>query len=157
MSGAGKAWAAGEDAMAAVAPEGGLFARLDPVSFTNSLLAVARRASRNPVAASGAFWQFTSALARIGPETMVRWLGRDVAWPGWGGQPTADGNQARPVGQRDQGSRRAERPTPGGRTLARDKRTRHGRRTRRSSRSGARTSPPSSWPTTCWPPEAATR
>jgi polyhydroxyalkanoate synthase len=75
MDGAGRAWAAGEDAMAAVAPEGSLFARLDPVSFTNSLLAVARRAARNPYAASGAFWQFTSALARIGPEAAVHWAG----------------------------------------------------------------------------------
>ena len=41
MDGVGKAWAVGEDAMAAVAPEGGLFARLDPVSFGSSLLAVA--------------------------------------------------------------------------------------------------------------------
>jgi polyhydroxyalkanoate synthase len=61
--------------MAAVAPEGSLFARLDPVSFTNSLLAVARRAALNPYAASGAFWQFTSALARIGPEAAVHWAG----------------------------------------------------------------------------------
>jgi polyhydroxyalkanoate synthase len=75
MDGAGRAWAVGEDAMAAVAPEGGLFARLDPVSFTNSLLAVARRAAQNPYAASGAFWQFTSALARIGPEAAVHWAG----------------------------------------------------------------------------------
>jgi len=75
MDGAGRAWAVGEDAMAAVAPEGSLFARLDPVSFTNSLLAVARRAALNPYAASGAFWQFTSALARIGPEAAVHWAG----------------------------------------------------------------------------------
>jgi polyhydroxyalkanoate synthase len=61
--------------MASVAPEGSLFARLDPVSFTNSLLAVARRAALNPYAASGAFWQFTSALARIGPEAAVHWAG----------------------------------------------------------------------------------
>jgi polyhydroxyalkanoate synthase subunit PhaC len=75
MDGAGRAWAVGEDAMAAVAPEGSLFARLDPVSFTNSLLAVARRAAQNPYAASGAFWQFTLALARIGPEAAVHWAG----------------------------------------------------------------------------------
>jgi polyhydroxyalkanoate synthase len=75
MDGAGRAWAVGEDAIAAVAPEGSLFARLDPVSFTNSLLAVARRAALNPYAASGAFWQFTSALARIGPEAAVHWAG----------------------------------------------------------------------------------
>ncbi len=76
MDGAGSAWAAGEDAMAAVAPEGGLFARLDPVSFGNALLAVTRRAAQNPYAASGAFWQFAAALARVGPEAAVRWAGR---------------------------------------------------------------------------------
>ena len=37
------AWAEGEEAMTAVAPEGGLFATLDPVSFGNSLRAVARQ------------------------------------------------------------------------------------------------------------------
>ena len=68
MSAAGKASAAGEDAMAAVAPEGGLFARLDPVSFGSSLLAVAWRAALHPYAASGAFWQYATALARIGPN-----------------------------------------------------------------------------------------
>ena len=76
MDGAESAWTAGEDAMAAVAPEGGLFARLDPVSFGNALLAVTRRAAQNPYAASGAFWQFAAALARVGPEAAVRWAGR---------------------------------------------------------------------------------
>jgi len=68
MDGAGKAWAVGEEAVAAVAPEGGLFARLDPVSFGSSLLAVAARTALHPYAASGAFWQFAATLARIGPE-----------------------------------------------------------------------------------------
>ena len=76
MDGAGKAWAVGEDAMAAVAPEGGLFARLDPVSFGSSLLAVAWRAAQHPYAASGAFWQFGAALARIGPEAAAHWAAR---------------------------------------------------------------------------------
>jgi hypothetical protein len=31
MTGRGRAWAAGEEAMESLAPEGGLFARLDPV------------------------------------------------------------------------------------------------------------------------------
>ena len=48
MDGAGMARAVGEDAIAAVAPEGGLFARLDPVSFGSSLLAVAWRAVQHP-------------------------------------------------------------------------------------------------------------
>ena len=77
MDDAGTAWAAGEDAMTAVAPEGGLFARLDPVNLTSSLLAVAGRAALNPVASSGAFWQFGCALARIGPEAATAWAGRD--------------------------------------------------------------------------------
>jgi len=77
MDEAGTAWAAGEDAMTAVAPEGGLLARLDPVNLTSSLLAVAGRAALNPVASSGAFWQFGSALARIGPEAAAVWAGRD--------------------------------------------------------------------------------
>ncbi len=86
MDGAGMAWAEGEQAMAALAPEGGLFARFDPVSFTSSLLAVARRVTQNPAAASAAFWQFGSALARIGPETAMRLSGRDGA-PGDAGGP----------------------------------------------------------------------
>ena len=75
MDGTGKAWAAGEDAMAAIAPESGLFAQLDPVSFGESLLAVARRAARNPYAAYGAFWRYASVMARIGPEAFVHWAG----------------------------------------------------------------------------------
>ena len=76
MDGAGRAWAEGEDAMAAVAPEGGLFASLDPVSFGSSLLAVAWRAALHPYAASGAFWQYAATLAGIGPEAVARWMGR---------------------------------------------------------------------------------
>ena len=73
MDDAGTARAAGEDAMAAVAPEAGLFARLDPVNLTSSLLAVGWRAALHPVAASSAFWQFGSALARIGPDAAGQW------------------------------------------------------------------------------------
>jgi polyhydroxyalkanoate synthase len=76
MDQAGMARAVGEDAMAAVAPEGGLFARLDPVSFGSSILAVAWRAALHPYAASGAFWQYAASLARIGPEAVVHWAGR---------------------------------------------------------------------------------
>ena len=86
MDGAGMASAVGEDAMAAVAPEGSLFARLDPVSFGRSLLAVARRATLHPYAASAAFWQFAATLAGIGPEAVARWTGRgaDESGPGAG-------------------------------------------------------------------------
>jgi poly[(R)-3-hydroxyalkanoate] polymerase subunit PhaC len=76
MDGVGTAWAAGEDAMAALAPESGLIARLDPANFGSSMLAVARRAAQNPYAASAAFWQFGAALARIGPDAAARWTGR---------------------------------------------------------------------------------
>ena len=101
MDGAGRAWAAGEDAMAAVAPESGLFAQLDPVSFADALLAVARRAARNPSAAYGAFWRYALAVARIGPEAFVHWAGlngdgqqaqalakdKRFADPAWQGNP----------------------------------------------------------------------
>jgi len=89
MDGAGTAWGAGEDAMAALAPEGGLFARLDPVSLGSSLLAVARRAAQNPYASSGAVWQFAAALARIGPEAAMRWAGRSADEPEQAGQALA--------------------------------------------------------------------
>jgi len=86
MDGAARASAAGEDAMAAIAPEGGLFARLDPVSFGSSLLAVAWRAALKPYAASAAFWQFAATLAGIGPEAAAHWTGRgpDDGGPGAG-------------------------------------------------------------------------
>src|SRR5499427_9076581 len=73
MDDAGTARAAGEEAMAALAPEAGLFARLDPVNLTSSLLAVGLRATLNPVATATAFWQFGSALARIGPDAAGQW------------------------------------------------------------------------------------
>src|SRR5262249_11567499 len=83
MDDAGMARAAGEDAMAALAPGAGLFGRLDPVTLTGSLLAVAWRAAQNPVATAGAFLQFGSALARIGPDAAGRWPGG----PGEEGEP----------------------------------------------------------------------
>jgi polyhydroxyalkanoate synthase subunit PhaC len=86
MSEPGLAWAEGEEAMAAVAPEGGLFARLDPVSFGSSLLAVGRRAVRNPAGTASAYWRFALALARIGPEAAGRWPGREPA-PDEAGRP----------------------------------------------------------------------
>jgi polyhydroxyalkanoate synthase subunit PhaC len=87
MSGPGMAWAEGEEAMAAVAPEGGIFARLDPVSFGGSLMTVARRAYLNPAATAGAYWRLGLALAKIGPEAVVRWSGRDDTAAGAGPQP----------------------------------------------------------------------
>src|SRR5262252_1807044 len=77
MDDAGTARAAGEEAMAALAPEAGLFARLDPVNLTSSLLAVGLRATLNPVATATAFWQFGSALARIGPDAAGQWSAGD--------------------------------------------------------------------------------
>jgi polyhydroxyalkanoate synthase len=89
MDSAGMAWAAGEDAMGAVAPESGLFARLDPASLGSSLLAAARRAAQNPYAATAAFWQFAASLARIGPEAAVHWAGRGAGEPGQAGTALA--------------------------------------------------------------------
>src|SRR5579863_8696004 len=89
MDGVGTAWGAGEDAMAALAPEGGMFARLDPVSLGSSLLAVALRAAQTPYAPSGAVWQFAAALARIGPEAAVRWAGHSADGPEQAGQALA--------------------------------------------------------------------
>ena len=65
--------------MAVMAPEGGLFARLDPVSLGSSVLAVGRRAWQNPVVAANAWWRFGLSLARIAPEAAVRWSGREPA------------------------------------------------------------------------------
>jgi polyhydroxyalkanoate synthase subunit PhaC len=73
------AWAEGQEAMAAIAPEGGLFAKLDPVSFGNSLRAVARRAWQNPVGTANAYVRFGLALARIAPEAAERWSVRHPA------------------------------------------------------------------------------
>jgi polyhydroxyalkanoate synthase len=89
MDGTGRAWAAGEDAMAALAPEGGLFAKLDPVSFGSSLRAVAWRAALHPYAASAAYWQFAATLARIGPEAVARWTGHGPEESGPGAGPLA--------------------------------------------------------------------
>ena len=65
--------------MAVMAPEGGLFARLDPVSLGSSVLAVGRRAWQNPVASANAWWRFGTSLARIAPEAAARWSGREPA------------------------------------------------------------------------------
>jgi len=61
------AWAEGEEAMAAMAPEGGLFARLDPVSLGSSLLAVGRRTWQNPVETANAWWRRGLSLASCLP------------------------------------------------------------------------------------------
>ncbi len=87
----GMAWAEGEEAMAAVAPEGGLFARLDPVSLGSSLLAVGRRACLNPAGAAGACWRFALSLAKIAPDAVMRWSGRDEAAGEAGGAGAPDG------------------------------------------------------------------
>jgi polyhydroxyalkanoate synthase subunit PhaC len=89
MDDAGTARAAGEEAMAALAPEAGLFARLDPVNLAGSLLAVGWRAALNPVATSNALRQFGSALARIGPDAAGRWSGSEPEEPDPAGKPLA--------------------------------------------------------------------
>ena len=79
MGESGMAWAEGEEAMAAMAPEGGLFARLDPVSLGSSLLAVGRRTWQNPVETANAWWRLGLSLARIAPEAAGPWSGREPA------------------------------------------------------------------------------
>ena len=124
MSETGMAWAEGEEAVAAVAPEGGLFARLDPVSLGSSLVAVGRRTVQNPIATAGAYWRF--ALCP----------GQDRA-----GGRRALGGPGKGAGRAAAGQGRWRR--------TRGSRTRPGSTTRRSSRSGRPISRPSGSPVTC--------
>jgi polyhydroxyalkanoate synthase len=66
---------AGQEAVAAVAPEADIFAVLDPVDFGAAILATLWRAGRNPADASAALWHFASAVAQIGPDVLRRWSG----------------------------------------------------------------------------------
>jgi polyhydroxyalkanoate synthase subunit PhaC len=94
------AWQAGVDACEALAPESGLFARLDPADFGKSVLSVLARAAMRPAEAGGAWLRFGTDLARIWPVATARWLGsvvdppvpvdardRRFADPSWDGNP----------------------------------------------------------------------
>ena len=128
MSAQESAWQEGMDAAEALAPETGLFARLDPADFGGSLLSRARPRRRGARPRSPRAWlQFGTALAGIWPVAAARWLGSDVAppvpvdaqgpavrRPGVGGQPgllrAAAGVPGRPAAQRGPAGRRARRP-----------------------------------------------
>jgi polyhydroxyalkanoate synthase len=69
------------DAAEALAPESGLFARLDPADFGKSVLSVLARAAGRPAAAGGAWLRFGTDLARIWPVATARWLGSVVDPP----------------------------------------------------------------------------
>jgi len=73
------AWAEGEEAMAAMAPEGGLFARLDPVSLGSSLLAVGRRTWQNPVETANAWWRLAADLMLAGLAPTNYFLSNPIA------------------------------------------------------------------------------
>jgi polyhydroxyalkanoate synthase len=75
------AWQAGVDAAEALAPESGLFARLDPADFGKSVLSVLARAAGRPAEAGGAWLRFGTDLARIWPVATARWLGSVVDPP----------------------------------------------------------------------------
>jgi polyhydroxyalkanoate synthase len=69
------------DAAEALAPEGGLMARLDPADFTRSVLRVLARAAGHPGEAAGAGLRFGAALTRVWPVAVARWLGADAEPP----------------------------------------------------------------------------
>jgi polyhydroxyalkanoate synthase len=75
------AWQAGMDAAEALAPETGLFARLDPADFGESVLSVLARAAARPAEAAGAWLRFGTALASVWPVATARWLGAEVTPP----------------------------------------------------------------------------
>src|ERR1700733_11082632 len=69
------AWESGTDAAEALAPEGGLLARLDPADFGESLLTVLARAAGRPAEVAGAGLRFGAALALAGQAAAARWVG----------------------------------------------------------------------------------
>ena len=81
MSARESAWQAGMDAAEALAPETGLFARLDPADFGESVLSVLARAAARPAEVAGAWLRFGTALARVWPVATARWLGSEVTPP----------------------------------------------------------------------------
>jgi len=75
MSAQDTAWQAATDATEALAPESGLFARLDPADFGKSVLSVLRRAATRPAEAGDAWLRFGTAISRVGPAAAARWAG----------------------------------------------------------------------------------
>jgi polyhydroxyalkanoate synthase subunit PhaC len=89
MSARETAWQAGADASEVLAPEGGLFARVDPADFGRSVLSVFGRAAMRPVDAGNAWLRFGTAMARAWPVAAARWLGSDREPP----VPVDDGDK----------------------------------------------------------------
>jgi polyhydroxyalkanoate synthase len=81
MSAQEAAWQAGADAADALAPETGLFARLDPADFGASVFSVLARAAARPAEVGAAWLRFGTALAGVGPVAAARWLGSEAAPP----------------------------------------------------------------------------
>ena len=81
MSARESAWQAGMDAAEALAPETGLFARLDPADFGESVLSVLGRAAARPAEVAGAWLRFGTAVAGVWPAATARWLGSEVTPP----------------------------------------------------------------------------
>jgi polyhydroxyalkanoate synthase len=81
MSGREEAWQTGADAIEVLAPEGGLFARLDPADFSASMFTVLARAAGRPLDAARAWLRFGAAMSRVWPVAAARWLGTDTQPP----------------------------------------------------------------------------
>jgi polyhydroxyalkanoate synthase len=81
MSGREEARQTGADAMEVLAPEGGLFARLDPADFGASMFTVLARAASRPLDAGRAWLRFGAAMSRVWPVAAARWLGADTPPP----------------------------------------------------------------------------
>ena len=82
MSARESAWQAGMDAAEALAPETGLFARLDPADFGESVLSVLARAAARPAEVAGASLRCGTAVAGAWPVATARWSsGSEVTPP----------------------------------------------------------------------------
>jgi poly[(R)-3-hydroxyalkanoate] polymerase subunit PhaC len=81
MSAREPAWQAGLEAAEALAPESGIFARLDPADFGASVLSVLTRAAARPAEVAGAGVRFGAALASAWPAAVARWLGSETEPP----------------------------------------------------------------------------
>ena len=75
------AWDAATEASEVLAPETGLFARVDTADFGRSVLAVMARAATRPDQVAGAWLQFGTAMARTWPVAAARWFGSDLEPP----------------------------------------------------------------------------
>jgi len=72
MSGTDEAWAAAQDAAAALGPESNVFARLDPVGFGSATLSAMADAVARPGDVMVAAMRMGLDLARVGPATLAR-------------------------------------------------------------------------------------